>query len=465
MMQGEVMKIVVCVRQGSDGEISPFDACAYEEALKVKGASVTLLSMGPPKTKDFLSGLTRLGAERAVLLCDNAFAGADTLATSYTLSLAIKKLAPDLVLCGRKTVDGDTAQVGPELSVMCGLPLVTEVMSLDCKENEFSCTDRENNEHTMPYPALLTVERINTLRLPSIRSKTSPVTVLTAAELGADTSKTGLAGSPTKVIKTFENDTDRRHCEFVSVESLNKIIHESLKKDTVYSEQSKCETPLKKVWCVGDAPCEMGETVSDDITVIPLLSADEICERIKNEKPNAVLWGSDSISKRIAASVAAKLKIGLCADCVSLETDGKDLFMYRPAFSGSIIAKIRSTSFVKMATVRTSEPEQKDVIIGVGMGAKDNLQIAESLAKKYGGELAATRPMVDRDCMPYSMQVGLTGKTVSPKVYIALGISGAVHHIAGIRKSGVIIAVNSDKNAPIFNYADYGIVTEIKNIL
>ena len=83
------MKIVVCIRQSVSGEINPFDACAYEAALKIPNAEITLLSMGPEKTYDFLLGLTRLGAKKAVLLSDKAFAGSDTLATSYTLSLAI----------------------------------------------------------------------------------------------------------------------------------------------------------------------------------------------------------------------------------------------------------------------------------------------------------------------------------------------------------------------------------------
>ena len=91
------MKIVVCVKQSADGEINPFDASAYETALGIDGAEITLLSMGPEKTVPFLESLTRLGAKNAVLLCDRAFAGADTLATSYALSLAIKRLCPCLL--------------------------------------------------------------------------------------------------------------------------------------------------------------------------------------------------------------------------------------------------------------------------------------------------------------------------------------------------------------------------------
>ncbi|MGI6279220.1 MAG: FAD-binding protein [Acutalibacteraceae bacterium] len=458
------MRIVVCIKQSVSGEINPFDACCYEAALQISGAEVTLLSMGPEKTKDFLLNLTRLGANRAILLCDNTFAGADTLATAYTLSLAVKKLSPDLVLCGRQTMDGDTAQVGPELSVFLDYPLITNVMSLSADQDGVRCIDRLGEETFTQYPALLTLEKINTLRLPSIRSKPSPVEVWTAKDLDADLSRCGLKGSPTRVLKTFENNTDRRRCKFISLSDLDNVIKKSLEKKVIEVLPPAEGTTLKKVWVVGESPLEAAKTVSDDITVIPLTDWQDIADKIKAEKPNAVLWGSDGLSKKTAAMVAARLNLGLCADCVTLETDGQNLFMYRPAFSGSIIAKIKSLTTPCMATIRTTEPDQKDVIIGVGMGAKNSLEKARRLAEKYNGDVVASRLMVDHDFIPYEAQVGLTGKTVSPRVYIALGISGAVHHIAGIRKSDTIIAINSNPNAPIFQYSDYGIVADLDRV-
>ena len=107
------MNILVCVKQ-VNGEINPFDASALECALQFKNATVTVLSMGRPDVRDLLYQLTRLGVFRAILLTDKAFAGADTLATAYTLSMAVRKLKPDIILCGRQSVDGDTAQVGPD---------------------------------------------------------------------------------------------------------------------------------------------------------------------------------------------------------------------------------------------------------------------------------------------------------------------------------------------------------------
>ena len=459
------MKIVVCIRQSADGEINPFDASAYETALRIEGAEITIMSMGPQKTAAFLENLTRLGAKEAVLLTDKAFAGADTLATSYTLSLAINRSKPDLIICGRQSVDGDTGQVGPSLAVNTGYKLLTNIMSVVSRKEGIDCVNREGETVSADFPALITVEKSLNLRLPSIRSKTAPVTVLGAEELNADLSRCGLAGSPTRVIKTFENEQDRRRCKFIEPSELKAAIEEGLKKGAKKIIPEMSERKLKDVWIVGDSPREAAATVAENITVIPIDSPEKMAEIIKDGKPDAVLWGSDPLSKAIAPQVAALLKTGLCADCTALETDGETLYMYRPACSGNIIAKIRCETAPPMATVRTTEKEQKNIIIGIGYGAKDNITEVKALAEKLGAEIATTRKMVDNDYLPYEIQVGLTGKSVNPDVYIALGVSGAVHHIAGIRQSGTVIAVNTDSQAPIFKYSDYGIVADINEIL
>ena len=458
------MKVVVCIRQSADGEINPFDASAYETALRISGAEITILSMGPERTAAFLENLTRLGAYEAVLLTDKAFAGADTLATAYTLSLAINRIKPDLIICGRQSVDGDTGQVGPSLSVNTGYTLLTNIMSVESCEERFVGINRAGERVSADFPALITVEKSLNLRLPSIRSKTAPVTVLDAEDLNADLSKCGLAGSPTRVIKTFENDQDRRRCKFIAPSEFKAAIEDGLKKGAKKITPKVSDKKLKNVWIVGDSPREMAETVAENITVVKMDSPQKIAESIKNGKPDAVIWGSDTISKAVAPQVAALLRTGLCADCTALETDGDTLYMYRPACSGNIIAKIRCETLPPMATVRTAEEEQNNIIIGIGYGAREKIPEIKALAKKLGAGIAATRKMVDNDYLPYDIQVGLTGKSVNPEVYIALGISGAVHHIAGIRQSGTVIAVNSDKDAQIFKYADYGIIADINEL-
>ncbi len=465
-MTDNIMRIVVCVRKLQSGELNPFDACAYEAALTIKGAEVILLSMGPMSCKDFLLELTRLGAKRAILLSDSAFAGADTLATSYTLNLALNKLTPDIVICGRQTVDGDTGQVGPELATMAGYSLVTNVMEIVQDGEGVRCKTRLGDDRTLEFPALITLEKINTLRLPSIRSKKGEVEIWSADDICADRERTGLRGSPTKVITTFKNEQDRRRCKFISKDEFIKTIDDALSKERVtLSESLGSVNRLKNVWTVGEAPLEMAKTVSDDITVIPLTNAEDIAEKIKCGAPNAVIWGSDLISKRIAPEVAAKLETGLCADCTLLESDGEVLYMYRPAFSGNIIAKIKCTTKPQMATVRTLEDGGSRISVGLGFGVRDQMEKACEFAKKLGADICATRKMVDHDYLPYEAQVGLTGKNISPDVYIAIGISGAVHHIAGMKQSGTVIAINPDRDAEIFKYADFGIVCNLEDII
>lgn len=462
------MRIAVCVRKSVSGDINPFDACAYEAALRVKNAEVILVSMAPASCEDFLKKLTRLGAKKAYLLSDCAFAGSDTLATSYVLSLAMKMLSPDLVICGRQTVDGDTGQVGPELATLSGYSLITRAMSIETDGLSVSCHKRDGSSVTEKLPALVTVERINTLRKPSIRSKEGEVEILSAADLGADVSRCGLNGSPTKVIKSFENNRSFRKCKFIDPKQAKEIILSckdgNPAKISSNSEHSSARLQ-KNVWIIGMSPLEMAKTVGDNIQEIPMDSPENLARLIKEEKPYAVLFGSDPLSKEVAPVVAAMLKVGLCADCTQLETDGSELFMYRPAFSGNIIAKIRSTASPVMATVRTKSDEMKDLVLGIGRGAAPYLDTVIQKSKEIGADVSASRVVVDLGILPYEKQVGLTGITVSPKVYVALGISGAIHHIAGMSGSKTVIAVNCDKNANIFDYADYGVVCDVKEFL
>lgn len=471
------MKIVVCIKQTVSGELNPFDACAYEAALQIEGAQVVLLSMGPEKTKDFLLELTRLGAKEACLLCDKAFAGADTLATAYTLSLAVKKLQPDLVICGRQTVDGDTGQTGPSLARTAGLSLITNVMEIKDTKDRLTCVARDTTEYTAEYPALITIEKINQLRLPSIRSKRGEVIVWDAEALQADGNRCGTKGSPTKVLASHKNEEGKRRCQFAEPAMLETLIQQGLSKEAKRIVPAKTEgKKLKNLWIVGEKCRAMAQTVSDDITLIskPTGETDEafitrLVEKIREENPSAILWDSDPWSKKIAPQVAAILQTGLCADCTALQTDGENLYMFRPAFAGNVIAKIACVTRPQMATVRTLAEGTADVILSMGRGAKNAKQAIEAYAEKKNSdkiryETAASRGAVDLEMLPYPKQVGLTGKQVSPGVYVAIGISGAVHHIAGMQLSGTVIAINPNKNAPIFDYADYGIIATAEEV-
>lgn len=445
------MRIVVCIKFVQN-EINPFDACALECALGTQDAEVILLSMSPPSAEQPLKALTRLGVHRAILLSDPAFAGSDTLATSYLLSLAIKKLQPDLVLCGRQSIDGDTAQVGPCLSQMLGYSLITNVM-------DYSLTkcDTRYGEQQVCLPALFTIERINTLRFPKLRSKMKEVTLWNAETIGADPKKCGLSGSPTHVLSTFESVSGKRHCTFIQPNELLPLIEKLRNSSRHLKESPPGAEKLETVWAIGKEVIPLAEKIAERVTLIKSTDPKEIAELARQRRPEVILWPSDFWGRKTAPQTAALLQTGLCADCTRLETDGQKLFLYRPARGGSIMAKIEFRTLPQMATVRITE-NPSDIILSCGRGS--NLQLLKPFAEKIGAELGASRAAVDAGDAPYEMQIGLTGKAVSPKLYIAVGISGAVQHTCAIESAEFIIAVNRDKNARIFEYADYGIIAD-----
>ena len=164
------------IRDSSNAVTNPFDVTAVEAAVRIRekaGGTVTVLSMGIPATERLLRDEIARGADRAVLLTDRAFAGADTLVTSYTLSLAVQKLEkPDLILCGKMATDGDTAQIGPELAQHLGIPCVTDVTGLcEVNEKDIICernTDSGTEKVKVSLPAVITVVKALTQpRLPS----------------------------------------------------------------------------------------------------------------------------------------------------------------------------------------------------------------------------------------------------------------------------------------------------------
>lgn len=204
------------IRQGIASVINPFDAYALEEGARLKeqyGGKVTAVSMGPPQAEEMLRETVSVGADEAILLSDRAFAGADTLATSYTLARAIDRLEPyDLVICGRQTIDGDTGQVGPELAEMLGVPFVAYVSQIEEIDNEAMRVKRMVDDgHEVietPLPAVISVvKEINVPRLPSLRglskAKSAVIPVWTAEKIGVDKNMIGLSGSATRVIKIF----------------------------------------------------------------------------------------------------------------------------------------------------------------------------------------------------------------------------------------------------------------------
>lgn len=222
-----------------------------------------------------------------------------------------------------------------------------------------------------------------------------------------------------------------------------------------------------------------------------------LAEKLRTWGSTIVLAPATVRMRNIMPMLAWHLQAGLTADCTALRLEGDTLIQTRPAFGNSLMADIRSLSSVQMATVRpgTFPPvqipcdspvvekivytpseqvellqfgsftdgkplTQADIVVagGMGVGSREGFGKLERLAEKLGAGLGASRTAVDAGFAPYRCQVGMTGVTVCPRVYIAVGISGAVQHLAGMSGSEKVIAINSDPKAPIFDYADFGIV-------
>jgi electron transfer flavoprotein beta subunit len=205
------------IREGVPSIINPEDKNAIEEALRIKedhdDVEVTALSMGPEQAETALREALSMGVDRAILLSDRAFAGADTLATSYILAVAIKKIKKfDLILCGRQAIDGDTGQVGPQIAEALGLPQATYAEEVDIKGNAVTVKsdfDRNIRVIEMKTPALITVtNRINKPRFKTMNNvlrafRDKEVITWTSKDLKLNPMRIGINGSPTWVRKTF----------------------------------------------------------------------------------------------------------------------------------------------------------------------------------------------------------------------------------------------------------------------
>ena len=445
-----------------DGEINPFDASAVEHALTL-GGEVAVVSMGPKPWVDVLQPLTRLGVSRVLLLSDPAFAGSDTLATATVLKAALDTVKPDLILCGRKTLDGETAQVGPCLAGLFGVPVLTNVFSFKTQDGEVVADTALGSERAA-LPAILTLERTKQLRLPSLFSRAGEVEVWDNDRLGVDPERCGLAGSPTRVIETAESVKGARACKKIAPEELVPLLRSLLQTEKRVRTVAESETKLPNAWAVGKEVLPAARAIAKTVTLIENDDPAAVAEKAKAERPEVILWNADARGRRNAPIVQALLGTGLCADCTDLETDGEKLYMIRPAKGGNITAKIRCDVLPQMATIRTVDGSSGDLIVSAGRGVADDIERVRELARLLGGEFGASRALVDLGRADYPEQVGLTGRMVAPKVYLAIGISGAVQHAVGFRDADTVIAVNPDEGAPIFGCADYGIVTTFEEL-
>lgn len=453
-------KRIVVLLKYYKGELNPFDGAALECALESNAKEIIALSMAPMSALNAFQGLTRLGV-KGVFISDPSYAGSDTQATSMILAEALKRLDPDLIFCGRQSVDGDTAQVPPMVAQWLGFDIKTKVIAF----NNGRFTLRSGESFAIQDKTVFTFEKIRTLRFPSIFSKLGEVEIWDNNVLGLPQEKCGLKGSPTRVIKSYESSVGRRNCRFVEMEQLAFLINSGLKKESAQQSTQEGEK-LENAYFVGNVRL-VAERVAKHVTelVTDGKTPEQVAEELKNQNVKTVFWEDSENLKVLASKVAVLTGAGLCADCISFRVEDGKFVMTRPALGGNVTADIVATSEMAFATVRTVKKEGSGVIFSVGKGGADEIVRIQALAKKYGAEVCCSRIVADSGKLPYEKQVGLTGRTVCPKVYVAFGISGAVQHTCAISGAGTVIAVNTDKNARIFDYADYGIIGDIKNIM
>jgi len=233
-----------------------------------------------------------------------------------------------------------------------------------------------------------------------------------------------------------------------------------------------------------------------------------LSEIVKQEKPFITLIGHTAFGMDLCPSLAVELESPFTTDCLKIELADGSVKAVRQMFDGKLDARVRlrkgdsyfltvrsgmypaedgglAAEVTEMASPVATEPDYRrfidyiepavgevditksDIVVGVGRGVKEqeNIAMVEEFAEAIGGVVGCTRPVVDSEWLPKARQVGSSGKTIKPKLYIALGISGAFQHLAGLKGADTIIAVNKDPNAPIFNAADYGIVEDMFKVL
>jgi electron transfer flavoprotein alpha subunit len=577
------------IRDGVRNVINPFDRRGLTEALNIKQsltAHVTALTMGPPQAKDVLIEALALGCDEAVHLLDSRFAGADTLATSRTLAACLRLLRPDVILCGKYSVDSETSQVGPEVAELMGAAQITAVSSLSIEPQNRTVTalretDEGFEEVATSMPVVVTAtERLNKPRRPTEdeKSKIDParIRIIDAEGLAGRTENFGAQGSPTRVVDLYEikRDSNGILIEPDDPDEAAKAVLDYIIKIGAFSswktlpkkdgevlviDDHTVDAPSKSIWVIVEVARgrvrpvtyellgkarQLASKIGGEVVAVAMMDTDPdmnhqlasygadkilritspalstftsepytagLVDAISKFAPHSVIFPSTAMGRDLAPRVAARMGLGLTSDCIDLQLDGQArLIQHKPAFGGAVVALIYSDTSPQMATVRpgilprptpnqarknrliehsvnldasltktrvlkrtfTSEHDSKfieeaDIAVGVGygLGSKDNLPIIQNLADALGAAVVGTRKIVDMDWLPRHLQVGLTGTNISPKLYIAIGVSGALNHLVGVRMAKTVIAVNKDRNAAIMKFADLAVVGDLFQVV
>jgi electron transfer flavoprotein alpha subunit len=601
---GRPLHVAVLVKQvpkteflqlGADGrlcrervplEMNPFCRRAVSKGVELardSGGSCTVITLGPPPADDVLREAIAWGANAGIHICDETFAGSDTLATARALAAALAQGGPfDLVLVGRNSVDGETGQVGPQVAQLSGLAYASSVreLTIDDGRLDLDLELDDGSQHVqLDLPALLSVaERLcQPCKVPPPRREQVPAGLIrriSAQELGDG--PWGQAGSPTRVgavraITTrriplvLTGPIDEQVREAVQLlaerEALWPRVDEPTPDDegqresrlpasqdrivAVLLEPGRPDVGAELLGAAGRIADQLHGTVvalagvtggvllpgehtrpdlldpaslpelsalagsfgADELVVLGGAStaediADGVISWARRARPWAVLAPGTAFGREVAGRASAALDAGLVGDAVGLDLLDGDLVAAKP-FAGAFMADISYTSPVRMVTVRpgvltparrsarparyviTEVPARGRVtsvaahrednveilarahaVVGVGVAVPpDEYEPVVRLAAALGAELAATRKVADRGWQPRARQLGVTGRSIAPRLYVAVAMSGSFNHMIGVRAAEHILAINSDPAAPVFEHADIGIVGDWREVL
>ncbi len=550
------------VREGVAFEMNAYCRRAVAEGVllaRATGGTCTAVTLGPASAEDVLREAVAWGADDAVHLCDDAFAGSDTLATARTLAAALRAAGPfDLVLFGRNSIDGDTGQVPPMVAQLLDLPFATGVRTVEQMGETLRLgleLDDGSQEVELELPAVVSVaERLcDPCKVDAEGRAAVPASLIrrmSAAELGGG--PWGDAGSPTKVGATRPMTHERARLVLdgpvgdqveAAVRELGRrgaLVDGSPKVPpasptapgmvatpsaggptiAVLAEDGRPDVTGELIAAAARLSTEIGATVhvlSTGGIAAPELAAaganlvvelegsplaEDVAEGVAAYVGDARSWSllapSTAYGREVAGRVAAATGSGMVGDAVGLSVRDGALVAAKPALAGALVADITCESDTQVVTVRPGVlpaptdlgreltcvtrrlnrrgrvrtlAERRDddveilaraeVVIGVGTGvAPGEYEQLAPLAALLGAELAATRKVTDRGWAPRARQVGLTGRSIAPRLYVALGLSGKFNHVVGVRAAGTILAVNDERSAPVFGHCDVGIVAD-----
>jgi electron transfer flavoprotein alpha subunit len=585
-----------------DSVLNPLDLHALSFARQITAgdpaAKTIYLTMGPPQAREVLVDCLSRAPGEAVLLTDRAMGGADTVATAYSLALAIRRIETELlggsrdyvIVTGMQSVDGDTAQVPPQIAEDLDIEQVAYAQAVHTEpELTFRRIGAQGTEDVTPlrFPVLVTVTACTDTLYRGFSAERvarhAPIHTWSAADIGAAADRVGIKGSRTTVYRIFSPSEDRaKTCQVIAdpAELIRKVaakyrlagggpaVHET----GAYQLEGREPTHRGEFWVLaeregdaiksvslellgkarelaaflgekvgavlpgaeaGDLPAELIACGADVVYAIehPLLATfaplpwkAAIAELVRDRRPQVMIFGATPMGRELAPRVAYACDSGLTADCTKLEIgDYKKgssdhvaiLKQTRPALGGNIMATIMTKdSPTQMATVRPGVfkvPPRDDtrtgdvvritpdlggelgirispvesfaskvsirdakIIVSGGHGFRNRTDfetylhpLAQGLGKLLGdgAKVAASRHAVEDGYTTHDYQVGQTGQTVAPKLYVAIGISGAVQHISGMQMSDTVIAINKDPRARIFNYADFGVVGDLETVV